>query len=128
MAIKKRNKNNKSSKITIDDLAAMVKSGFKNQEKVMEKMMDDKIANFAITVKRGFDETAKKEDMDKKFHEVDKKFVLVYEKINHTNTRIDYVAKDIKEIKDQIVPKLEIEDLSARVKYVGEKMGIDSGK
>ena len=136
----KENGKTKTPKITIDDLAVMMKAGFDMQEKKMkagfkeqEKRTDDKIDDLAIMVKKGFDEVSQKVDtledkMNKKFDEVDKRLVVVHGKLDHTNARIDYLTRDVKEIKNQMTPKIEIEDLSERVKYIEEKIGIESGK
>ena len=53
MVIKKQK--NKIPKITINDLAGIIRNGFKAQEKIT----DDKIEDLAGMVKRGFDSTLK---------------------------------------------------------------------
>lgn len=52
--------NIKTKKITIDDLAGIMTSGFEKQEKITDKKIDD----LAAMTKRGFDKTAKKQDLD----------------------------------------------------------------
>ena len=81
--------------VTLDDLAGMVKSGF--------------------------DETAKKVDVDRRFEQVDKRFERIEE-------RLIYIERDIADIKKHIVYRDEFEDLMSRVKYLEIKAGIESGK
>jgi len=84
-------------------------------------------------VKKSFDAVDEKfadlrNEMNEKFDKVDEKFIVVHDKLDHTNARIDYLARDVRDIKEQITPKIEFEDLSSRVKYLEEKLGIESGK
>ena len=96
-------------KITLDDLARMVKVGF--------------------------DETAKKVDMDKRFEQVDKRFERLDARMDrfearlaHIDARIAVIERDIAEIRKELVPRMEIEDIMARLSLVERKLGIKSGK
>jgi len=103
-------------KITLDDLARMVKVGF--------------------------DETAKKVDMDKRFEQVDKRFEQVDKRFDRLETRMDrfetrlahidaritVIERDIAEIRKELIPRMEIEDIMARLSLVERKLGIKSGK
>src|SRR3989344_3567719 len=96
-------------KITLDDLARMVKVGF--------------------------DETAKKVDMDKRFEQVDKRFDRLETRMDrfetrlaHIDARITVIERDIAEIRKELIPRMEIEDIMARLSLVERKLGIKSGK
>ena len=89
-------------KITLDDLARMVKVGF--------------------------DETAKKVDMDKRFERLDAKMDRFEARLAHIDARIAVIERDIAEIRKELVPRMEIEDIMARLSLVERKLGIKSGK
>ena len=59
--------------------------------------------------------------MNMRFEEIDIE-------LRYIKTDLKYVKEDVSEIKKEMIPPLEFEDLMVRVKYVEEKMGIESGK
>lgn len=101
----------KNKKITIDDLARMIQ--------------------------RGFEETAKKADVDKRFEQIDKRFEQVDKrfdnlegqinnidnKVNQIDRRLFSIEEDISEIKIK-----QYGDLLKRVNFIERKLGIVSGK
>ena len=89
-------------KITLDDLARMVKVGF--------------------------DETAKKVDMDKRFERLDARMDRFEARLAHIDARITVIERDIAEIRKELIPRMEIEDIMARLSLVERKLGIKSGK
>lgn len=101
-------------KITIDKLAQMVASGFSDMGERIDKRF---------------------EQVDKQFDRVDKQFKQVEMRLDEISIDLKYVKEDLKEVKRDVadvkqsmVPPMEFEDLSFRVKYLEEKMGIESGK
>lgn len=96
-----------SKKTTIDDLAVMVKNGFDENHKRI-------------------DETHKR--IDSLRTEVGDFRIETNERFNYANARLDKIEKDVADIRKHFVYRYEFEDLMARVKYMEEKMGIESGK
>ena len=95
---------------TNNELARMVAEGFKGVDK-------------------RFDEVDKRfEKIDKQFNKIDDKFEQVDNRLEHIDARLDTMSKDIAIIKEHFVYRHEFNDLLDRVKYLEEKMGIDSGK
>jgi|SRR3989344_4591062 len=104
--------------------------------------IDEKIDELAVIVKRGFDETASKQDLavfrtevstrfegvDKRLEGVDKRLDHLELNTNHMSAAIDTIQQDIAEIKKHFVYRYEFEDLMARVKYLEAKLGVESGK
>lgn len=100
------------------------------------------IEDLASMVQRGFEETAKKADVDRRFGDVSKCFDEVGKRLESVNNRFDNVdnqlyeiRKDVSEIRKNVVYRDEFEklifefgDLMARVKYLEQKLGIQSGK
>lgn len=99
--------------MTMDRLALMVGRGFNEVYGRMSK---------------GFDEAAKKKEVDVKFEQVDRRFDHVDATLEHMDARLFQVEKDVAEIKRHFVYRDEFDDLMSRVKYLEEKLGIDSGK
>ena len=69
------------------------------------------------------------------FKEQEYKNSKTYEKVmdvqtdvNDVRSRVRNIERDMKEIKETIVPPMEFEDLNGRVSYIEKKMGIVSGK
>ncbi|MBU2109673.1 hypothetical protein KKB71_01825 [Patescibacteria group bacterium] len=94
----------------------------------MDKETKQEFENLARMVKIGFDETAKKESVDKRFDDVGNRF-------DDVDSQLYEIRKDMSEIKTNVVYRdefekltLEFEDLTGRVKYLEKKMGIESGK
>lgn len=87
------------------------------------------IDGLAVIVKKGFDEVgAKFEQVDARFEQVDRRFDHVDATLEHMDARLFQVEKDVAEIKRHFVYRDEFDDLMSRVKYLEEKLGIESGK
>jgi len=89
-----------AGKITLNDLAMMVKGGFDEAQKDRGKI---------------------REEMKEEFFQVRQE---MKDGFLNVNARLDMLEKDIKEF----VTHDEFEDLIARVKYIETKLGIASGK
>lgn len=101
-----------SKRITIDDLAMMVNKGF---EEARVKLND----------------VASKNDIGRlevKLDGLDAKINRIETNVNHTDARVSSIETDIHEMTGNTVHKYDFEDLSARVKYIETKVGIESGK
>jgi len=85
------------------------------------------IEELAVMIKRGFDETAKKIDVDKRFESMDKRFDGVDRRLDHIDARLNTIEHDIQEIRVDMVHRHEFEDALARIKYVERKLGIENG-
>ena len=106
-----------------------------HMEKSEEKMTLDKLAQMMA---KGFENTASKEDIigvntrvdsiENKADGIETKIDILAKKLDHTDARIARIEADMKEIRGNIVYKHEFEDLTARVKYIESKLGIESGK
>jgi len=67
------------------------------------------IDELAVMVKRGFDETAKKADMDFRFDQVDKRFEQMEKRFNRVDERFDKIEKLILKDHKRRIEKLEDE-------------------
>jgi len=119
----------------------------------MEKETKQEFEKLAGMIKRGFDVTAQKADVDDRFEQVDKRlekietetregfkrvderfmrvderFVQVDERFMQVNFRLSNIERDTEEIRKHFIYRDEFEDLTARVKYLETKLGIESGK
>ena len=119
-------------KITIEELAEITSKGFKEVGKQIDqidKKIDDKIDNLAQITARGFEQVDKRfEQVDKRFEQVDKRFEKIEGDLEYMNARLSNVEKDTAEIRRHFVYRHEFEDLMARVKYLEQKLGVESGK
>lgn len=95
------------ARITIEKLAQMVMKGFND----MGGRID-----------------ALSEQMNERFAQVDMRFEEIDVELRYIKTDLNYVKEEVLEVKEKMVPPFEFEDLSFRVKYLEEKMGIESGK
>jgi len=93
------------------------------------------LENLAGMIARGFEETAKKVEVDARFDSVNSRFADMDTRFDKIDGRLDHldacmgrVEADLAEIRSNIVHRYEFEDLMARVKYVEKKLGIKSGK
>lgn len=100
------------------------------------------IEDLAIMVQRGFKETAKQADMDKRFEQVDKRFEHVdkrFEQIDrrleivdghlsHIDARLNTIEHDVADIRKHFVYRDEFEDALARISLLEKKLGVHSGK
>jgi hypothetical protein len=78
------------------------------------------IDQLAQMVQRGFDETAKKDEMDRRFEHVDKRFDAV-------DKRLDKLEQGHEEIKlrlDNVAYRFELVELQRRVELLEKKTGI----
>ena len=80
----------------------------------------------ARMVAEGFKET--NERMVQGFERVDERFKQVDDRLDHIDARLGKIESDVSDIRKHFVYRYEFEDLMGRVKYLEEKMGIDSGK
>lgn len=82
-------KKNKKSKITIDQLGVLMKTGFSGVNKKighLEKFIEEQIDKLAISTAKGF------ESVDKRFNEVD---IKIDTKVEEVKNRIDGLEKRI---------------------------------
>jgi archaellum component FlaC len=94
----------------------------------MDKETKNEFENLARMIQIGFNETAKKIEVDKRFEQVDKRFEQVDNRLDHMDARLANIEQDIAEIRKHFVYRYEFEDLMARVKYLEQKLGVESGK
>lgn len=92
-------------KITIDDLARMVKRGFDTADKKL-------------------DEAAKQVSVNK----LEERVYKIEGAIIQISDTLAAMRKDIYEIKTRFVYRNEFEDLMGRVSYLEKKAGVKSGK
>ncbi|HBB56978.1 TPA: hypothetical protein DEW47_03885 [Patescibacteria group bacterium] len=117
----KSKKGQLKKEVTIDDLALMVAKGFEETHKIMDerfKRVDERFEQ----IDRRFDQ------IDARFEGIDARFERVDEKMDHINARLSYIERDVSEIRQHLVYRHEFDDLMSRVKYMEEKLNIDSGK
>ena len=96
----------------------------------------------ARMIKRGFDETATKQELrvfsentDKQFKEVDRQFKEVDRQFKEVKSELAYgraemavMSRDVAEIRKHFVYRDEFEDALARILLLEKKLGIKSGK
>jgi methyl-accepting chemotaxis protein len=96
----------KKKQITTNELAIIVKKGFKQ----IEENTDEKIENLARITKRGFEEVDKRfeevnkrfEEVDKRFEEVDKRFEILEEKVDNLEATITTQLPDKEFLTDKL--------------------------
>lgn len=86
------------------------------------------IEDLAVMVKKGFDQTANRDEVNKRFEQVDKHFVSIERRLDHVDARLSYVERDVAEIRKHFVYRDEFEDALARIRLLEKKVGIQSGK
>src|SRR3990167_8076102 len=101
-------------KVTIEDLARMVKGGFDEVNDKFDEVNDKMDEGFA--------------QVDKRFEQVDKRFEQVATELGHINARLSTVEHDVAQIGKEMISRMEFEDLMSRVKYIELKLGVESGK
>jgi len=111
----------KETKKEFENLAVMVKKGFDETNNSIGDLRDEMEERFEQVDKRF-------EQVDKRFEQVDKRFEQVDRHFVNVNARLDTIERDIAEIRRHFVYRDEFEDLMGRVKYLEQKLGIDSGK
>ena len=80
--------------------------------------------------------TAGFENVDKRFEQVDKRFDKLERRFDDfelkTGENFRLLHNDIEDLRNNLTPlgtsPIEVEDLYARLKYVEQKLGIESGK
>lgn len=92
---------------TIEDLAALIKETMASKEDI--KAVKDEIKGLAT-----------KEDIQELRTEMN-------ERLDHLDARVGRMEADIHELRGEIVYRHEFEDALARIKYLGKKLGIESG-
>lgn len=113
-------------KTTVDNLVVVVAEGFKEVTKGFkrqEEVTDEKIDNLARMVKRGFDNTATKEDLE-----------AVKQDLEVVKTDIHFLKSDVQDIKEKVenIEKLilqqhsfQIKELENKVRYIEEVLTIN---
>ena len=96
-------KKNKKGKMTINQLAVLMKTGFSSVNKKichLEEFIEEQIDKLAISTAKGFESVDERfnkvderfESMEKRFDEIDKRFDGIDGKIEGVNKRIDDLA------------------------------------
>lgn len=113
----------------------LVKKDLEQIKGVVKETIDGALENFAVIVKKGFDETASKTELNelkgefKGFKvETQEGFKQVGDRLDHQYAQLSSYGSDLQVIKESNIHRLEFEDLSARVKLTETKLGIESGK
>lgn len=101
-------------KVTIEDLARITKSGFDDIAKTMNNRFTE--------VDKRFDK------LELRMDKFELRMAHLEAKIAHVEARIAQIEKDVAEIRKELISRVELEDLMARVKYLELKLGIKSGK
>lgn len=98
---------------------------------MIERMTIDDLAEM---VKRGFDATATKEDVQQIATDLEQVATDLQTFRGETNVRLDHldarvgrIEADIHELQEGVVYRHEFEDMLGRVKYIERKLGIESG-
>jgi hypothetical protein len=91
----------KTNITTIDDLARMINEGFKS--------------------------TATKEDVAALRTEMNEKFDSVETRLDHLDARVGRIEADVHALRDEMVHRQEFHDALDRIKYIEQKLGIESG-
>lgn len=110
------------AKVTIEKLAQMVANGFSELSKSLGKRIDGTNESLGKRI----DET--NESVKSLRAEIDINFEEIGIDLRYAKEDLKEVRRDVTEVKDKVIPPIEFEDLMSRVKYVEEKMGIESGK
>ena len=109
---------------------------------VVREEIDGALDGFAIIVNNGFAETVSKVELNefkgefsglknefKEFKiETKEGFRTVNNRLEHQSAELSSNSRDLQDIKESNVHRLEFEDLGARVKLTETKLGIESGK
>lgn len=112
-------------KMTIEELSRTMQRGFVRVDKKFEGM-DKKFDDFAVMVKRGFDQTATKEDLKElaKKDEVNLRFAHVTERLDHIDARLAIVEHDVAEIRKHFVYRDEFDEALERIATLEKRAGI----
>ena len=96
--------------VTTDQLAGMVKHGFDDVGKRLDKV-DSRL-----------------DKVDSRLDKVDGRLDKVDGRLDHVDARLGRIEADIHEMRDNIVYRDEFEDALSRIKYIEKKLEIKSGK
>lgn len=107
-----------------NDLAEIITAGFDNVDRRFED------------VDKRFDGADRRfEGIDKRFDGIDKRFDTLEKDLNdfkiETGANFIHIQRDINDLRNHLAPlgePLEVMDMLARLKYVEQKLGIESGK
>lgn len=102
--------------LTKQDVKEIVQEGTEELARIIAKGFD--------SVDERFNQVASKTSVD----ELKQRMVQFESKLDQTDARVGRIEADINEMKGNVVYKFEFEDLTARVKYLELKMGVESGK
>jgi hypothetical protein len=89
--------------VTIDDLAVMIDKGFADTN----ANTDSKIADL-------------RSEMNKRFDSVDAR-------LENLDTRLSRVETNVHALRDEVVYRREFDDALARIRFLEEKAGVESG-
>ena len=102
--------------------------------------MEQNVTNeeLARMIAKGFENTATKGDaqrleqrmdgFDQRMDGFEQKMEGFEQRMDHMDARMGRMEADLNEIRSHIVYRHEFEDLMARVKYLEQKIGVESGK
>ena len=91
------------------------------------------IEDLAVMIQRGFQETARKDDVDARFMDIEKRLDRIESRLNGVEKRLDGIDQELVNIKSDTsylksrvseIGNLEIEHLKDRVTTLEEKVGI----
>lgn len=88
------------------------------------------IEELAIMVKKGFEATASKTDierLEKRMERFEERMGSFEGRLNYSDARLGRIEADISEMRGELVYRHEFEDVLGRVKYLERKLGIESG-
>ena len=95
------------------------------------------IEDLAVMVKKGFEDTARKQDvvglkgditgLKEDVTGLKEDMIEVKEGLDHVDARLGRIEADINEMRGEIVYRHEFEDALGRIKYLEKKLGIESG-
>lgn len=91
---------------------------------MIEKMT---IEDLAEMVKHGFDATATKEDVQQVATDLQVFRGETNTRLDHLDARTGRIEADIHELQEGVVYRHEFEDVLGRIKYIERKLGIESG-
>jgi len=79
----------------------------------------------ADMIQRGFSHVDERfEQISDRFEQVDQRFDQIDGRLAHIDARLNTIERDIRDL----VSREEFTDLTARVKYLEMKLGVESGK
>jgi outer membrane murein-binding lipoprotein Lpp len=85
------------------------------------------IEMLAEMINEGFKTTATKEDVAALRTEMNEKFDSVETRLDHLDARVGRIEADVHALRDEMVHRQEFHDALDRIKYIEQKLGIESG-